>query len=87
MVNLRYTEAVNHFQVVKVLIPVIFLEKSDKDFKTWLYETFPDDIARKDYMRKHYIPENIDLDFSNFEEFVTKREELLKQALKKYLFF
>ncbi len=62
-------------------------EKSDKDFKTWLYETFQDETSRNDYMKKHYIPQNIDLDFSNFEEFIRKREELQKQALKKYLFF
>lgn len=82
-----YLEKVDSLANLQLLEGIPNKEKSDKDFKTWLYETFPDDIARKDYMRKHYIPENIDLDFSNFKEFVEEREKLLKQALKNYLFF
>jgi len=60
-------------------------EKSSKDFKTWLDETYPDQSSKKDFMKKHYIPESVDLKFENFEEFIQKRSELLKNKLKQIL--
>ncbi|TKJ32538.1 hypothetical protein CEE39_05295 [bacterium (candidate division B38) B3_B38] len=56
-------------------------EKSNKDFKEWLNFTFPDEQLRKDYHRKHMIPD-VDLDFKNFEEFFNKRNELIFNKLK-----
>jgi hypothetical protein len=59
-------------------------EKSGKAFKQWLSETYPNEQERKEYMSKHYIPD-IDLDAGNFLEFFEKREELIRQQLKKLL--
>lgn len=52
------------------------MEKSDRDFKTWLYEKHPNEITRRDYMEKHYIPD-IDLSLENFEEFIAERTKLM----------
>lgn len=60
-------------------------EKAAKDFKQWLNETFPNENERKDYMKKHYIPIDIELDFDNFKEFVEKRSDLIKTHLRQIL--
>lgn len=54
------------------------IEKSDMDFKKWLYKIFPDKKDRKYYMKRNYIPENIDLSSNNFENFIKERKELMK---------
>lgn len=59
-------------------------EKLDKDFKEWLFKKYPDEQARKDYMKKHYIPD-IDLSFDNFEEFISERKKLMFEKLKSIL--
>jgi hypothetical protein len=61
------------------------LEKSDMDFKDWLTKTFPNDQERKDYMKKNYIPDNIDLSFDNFEEFLKERQTLMKRQYENVL--
>jgi hypothetical protein len=61
------------------------LEKSDMDFKDWLMKTFSDDQERKDYMKKNYIPDNIDLSFDNFEEFLKERQTLMKREFENVL--
>ncbi len=60
-------------------------EKSYKDFKEWLEETFPNKQERIEYMSKHFIPQNISLDFNNFEEFFKERNKLIIEQLKKIL--
>jgi uncharacterized protein with ParB-like and HNH nuclease domain len=55
-------------------------EKSDKDFKEWLYSNFPDKKERASYMEKHYIP-NVDLSFDNFEVFIKERKQLIIKRL------
>jgi uncharacterized protein with ParB-like and HNH nuclease domain len=60
-------------------------EKSNKDFKEWLEETYPDEEERKEFMKKHLIPQNISLDFNNFEEFIKERNKLIVQKLKEVL--
>lgn len=54
-------------------------EKSDTDFEEWLKNTYPNEQARKDYMQKNFIPENIDLSLKNFEEFMKERHKFMKQ--------
>ena len=41
------------------------LEKTDKEFKDWLEEQDFSKEERKDYFKKNYIPENIELTFKN----------------------
>jgi len=37
-----------------------------------------------DYKKKHYVP-NVDLSFTNFDEFLVEREKLLIDKLRKEL--
>lgn len=59
-------------------------EKSGKDFATWLSETYPNEVERRDFMRKHYIPD-VDLSLGNFRAFVRERTELLRNAFSMLL--
>lgn len=58
------------------------LEKNSTPFKEWLFAKYPDTTERKEYMKKHYIP---DCDLENFDEFIQQRTELLKNKLKTIL--
>lgn len=57
-------------------------EKYNTDFKEWLYKTYPNEQKRKDYMDKNYIPQNIDLSITNFEEFIKERTKLINEKYK-----
>jgi len=59
-------------------------EKSGKDFKQWLYETYPNEIDRRSYMEKHYIPD-VELSLKNFKEFIKERQKLISAAFKELL--
>jgi uncharacterized protein with ParB-like and HNH nuclease domain len=57
--------------------------KSSKPFKEWVHDqNNVSDINH--YKQVHYIPD-VDLDFSNFEEFYEKRKELLKSKFAKIM--
>ena len=60
------------------------IEKSNQDFKEWLFENYPNEQARKDYMNKHYIPD-VDLNLDNFETFITERKKLITQKFQSIL--
>jgi uncharacterized protein with ParB-like and HNH nuclease domain len=61
------------------------ITKNDKDFDIWLAENCPTEEARQAYFQKHLIPENINLAFENFPNFVAAREELVLERLKREL--
>jgi uncharacterized protein with ParB-like and HNH nuclease domain len=57
-------------------------EKSDSDFQQWLNKIYKDKDAKSDFMRRNFIPTDLDLSYSNFEEFFKAREDLIKHKLK-----
>lgn len=59
-------------------------EKSGKDFGSWLAETYPGEIERRDFIHKHYIPD-IEFSLSNFQSFVREREVSLRLAFVELL--
>lgn len=59
-------------------------EKSSKEFIDWIKETYSDEDEKKEYMKRHYIP-NVDLQLLNFKEFIEKREELILEEFTKLL--
>lgn len=81
-----YLENYNFIANLQLLEGIPNQEKSGSDFKKWLYDKYPDKQDRKVYMVRHYIPD-IDLSLNNFEEFILKRKELLKNAFKKRIDF
>jgi uncharacterized protein with ParB-like and HNH nuclease domain len=60
------------------------IEKLNKDFDEWLISTYPKTTDQIEYKHKHYIPD-VSLSFVNFIDFFEKREELLKEQLRKTL--
>lgn len=57
-------------------------KKQDMQFETWLFEKYPEEEDRKKYMEKNYIPQNIDLSYGNFKQFIEERKKLMTQKLK-----
>jgi len=60
------------------------VEKSSREFREWLEETYPTPQARRDYMEKHYIPD-VDLSLDNFGEFIAERTKLMSARFKSLL--
>lgn len=79
-----YIENYNYIGNLQLLESIPNIEKSNKEFEVWLHETVNEE-AIDDYKIKHYIPKNIDLDFTNFLEFLEERERLFIKALEKTL--
>lgn len=80
-----YLDNYNYIANLQLLEGIPNQEKGGKDFKKWLIKAYPNKSKRKDYMRKNYIPEDIDLSLTNFPEFIKKREELLFDKFKELL--
>ena len=79
-----YINNFNYLANLQLLEGPINEEKSNMDFKEWLGLNYSVEQERKDYMKKHFIPD-VDVDFENFEEFITKRDELLLNEFKSLL--
>ena len=79
-----YSDHVNGLANLQLLDSIPNAEKSNMPFSEWLEKTYPDDLARKAYMERHYIPD-VDYQFSNFEEFYCERENTLFLKLKEVL--
>lgn len=60
-------------------------EKSNSEFSKWLDKMYPRKSERKEYMNKHFIPQNVDLSFDNFESFLGEREGLMREKFKECL--
>ena len=60
-------------------------EKNDKEPEEWINSQYKSNQARKEYLEKNYIPENIELTITNYEEFFRRREELIFEKLKEIL--
>ena len=80
-----YLENCNYIGNLQLLEGLLNEEKSNADFTKWLEKSFKTKAEKTDYMRRHYIPQDISLDFDNFEEFFNKREELIAEKLREML--
>ncbi|WP_310603393.1 DUF262 domain-containing protein [Anaerosporobacter sp.] len=73
----------NYIGNLQLLESIPNIEKKDIDFDKWLSNISSlDELS--DYKKKHYVP-NVALDFSNFDEFLMAREELLLKKLSEEL--
>ncbi|MGB8216188.1 MAG: DUF262 domain-containing protein [Candidatus Methanoperedens sp.] len=76
-----YLDNFNYLANIQLLEGIPNEEKSDTDFEKWLDQIYPDEQDKKEFMKKHYIPD-IDLSFDNFEEFINERTELITNKFK-----
>lgn len=86
-------EQIEWFKERKDMLPNLQLlegrvnqSKNSKPFKEWLNSNYSGDVDRRDFMRKHYIPD-VDLSIHNFEEFFKKRENILFKKFKDMVSF
>ena len=80
-----YLNNYNYLANIQLLEGVPNQEKSGKDFNVWIKEEYPNEDARKAYMKTNYIPDDVDLSLGNFKEFIEKREELIVSKFKRLL--
>ncbi|MGN2349678.1 GmrSD restriction endonuclease domain-containing protein [Clostridium cagae] len=80
-----YLENYNSMANLQLLEGIKNQEKSGIDFKEWLHKTYKSDEDRKEYMKKNYIPNNIELDISNFEKFMEERKKLMFKKYEKFI--
>ncbi|MBA3822745.1 MAG: DUF262 domain-containing protein [Ktedonobacterales bacterium] len=72
----RYIELANHVGNLQMLLDQENLEKSDKDFSVWLQS------RDSRYKERHLIPSDSTLyGLSQFEDFISAREEMIKVRL------
>ena len=80
-----YIENHNYIGNLQLLEGLPNEEKSNMDFKTWLEQKYPSEEEQREYMKKHFIPQGIDLSFSNFEQFFKERNKLILQKFREIL--
>ncbi len=79
-----YLENYNSLANLQLLERTPNTEKSNKEFKEWLVENCSDEQSRRDFLQKNFIPD-VDLSLLNFEEFIEKRTELMREKFKSLL--
>jgi uncharacterized protein with ParB-like and HNH nuclease domain len=73
-----YLDNFNSLANIQLLEGVTNQEKSDTHFSVWINNRYPNKKDRIEYMKKNYIPQNIDLSLENFKMFIEKRKILIK---------
>lgn len=79
-----YQHSHNFLANLQLLEAIPNIEKINKDFDVWLKETYPGINDRKEFMKRHLIPD-VDLSIYNFLDFFNKRQELMREKLKEIL--
>ncbi len=82
----EFIELVDYLANLQLMEGMPNIEKSNKDFKQWLFEKYPDQQSRKDYMTKNYIPD-VDLSLEHFDVFFDERTKMMKQKFTELLKF
>lgn len=79
-----YINNVDSINNLQILEGTINQEKSDEYFEIWLNKHFQNEIEKKEYFIKNYIPEEV-IVFNKFEEFLAKRNQIIFERMKKIL--
>ena len=59
--------------------------KNKTPFKQWLDNAYSDDDNKENFMKNNYIPDNVSLEFKDFETFYEERKKILRNKLKEIL--
>lgn len=78
----KWSKMYNKLPNLQYLLKSTNERKNGRPLRDWL-ETETDD--KEKIMERAYIPQNVSLAFENFEEFYTKRREILKEKLYELL--
>lgn len=82
-----YIENADSIANLQLLEGIPNIEKSDMDFSKWVQKIYPNEVDKKDFLKKNYIPIDIDLNFENFENFIKERKNLMKKKFESVLKF
>jgi uncharacterized protein with ParB-like and HNH nuclease domain len=82
----EFTILVDYLANLQLMEGMPNIEKSNKDFKEWISQKYPNPQARKDYMEKNYIPD-VELSLENFDVFFEERTKLMTEKFKELLKF
>jgi hypothetical protein len=80
-----YFDSVNLLPNLQLLEGIPNQEKNDSDFEEWLKDIYKRKPARRAFMEKNYIPDDLDLGFDNFREVFTQRRAKLAGQLMELL--
>lgn len=80
-----YLENCDYVSNLQLLEGLPNQEKSSTDFETWLGRTYRKKNERREFMKRHFIPQHVDLSLGNFRGFIGERNKLLRQELKEIL--
>ena len=72
----EFIENFDYLANLQLLEGIPNIEKSNKEFKDWLNDAYPDPEARRAYCERNFIPD-VDLSLENFAEFFTERTKLM----------
>ncbi len=56
-------------------------EKSNTPFEEWLYKSYRNDDRREEFLKNNFIPTDVNLSISNFDQFFEARKQLLRNKL------
>lgn len=79
-----YIEHVNDLSNLQLLAAIPNIEKQNQDFADWFAETYKTDSDKIQYSTIHYLPDMV-YSYENFEMFLEKRREKIKNELEKIL--
>jgi uncharacterized protein with ParB-like and HNH nuclease domain len=72
----------NYIGNLQLLEDIPNIEKQDKHFEDWFYQTLKTKEERSRYRELHSIPD-VDLSFDNFIKFFETRKEMIQEKLRK----
>ena len=81
----KYIETVNNICNLQLIYHPDNSEKKDTDFDVWFDNHNKTPEERQMYQNLNYLPPDINYTFNNFEVFIEKRRDILKNILCKLL--
>ncbi len=76
-----FLSSVDRLTNLQLLEGIPNMEKSNVEFNKWISTTYRTSDDKKNYMKKHYIPD-VNLSIQNFEHFYNERKKLLEKKLR-----
>ena len=78
----KFMDQKNRLANLQLLDVVVNNEKADTPYNEWLATKYIDPHSRDIYIHDHFIPKNVSYEFPELLQFITAREDLLKEKIK-----
>lgn len=77
----EYLDCYNKIANLQLIEATSNIEKSDRLFKDWLYDMYPDELSRNNFLKLNYINLGCSLELTNFLDFYNDRKINIKKSL------